>query len=234
MRGFEHQDAERKSDASLAEEARAFLAGSPARQLVAEILHRLRATEAPFWSPEALRQRFPAEARMRWLAERPDVRQRVTSKLTGLAPKAARKKTPEFQAALVDSVLDEGDVSAKDFDAAFEAEELAVYGPADAIWRAFLDAIPWDARGAAHEELAAWLLDALLASTSGLAGAFARRPILTPLDVRQAIDAAAWHAQLPLDVRVAIDRARLAQERERPGVPFGAADELAFATPAVL
>ena len=164
-------------------------------------------------SAEATRARFPAVERMRWLAERPDVRQRITSQLTGLAPKAARKKEPDFQAALVDSVVDEADVTARDFEDAFDPVELATYGDAAAFWRTFLERFPWDDDARESQELATWLLEALLSNTSGLDGAFARKALLSALDVRTAIDGAVWHTRVPLEVRVAIDRARLAQER---------------------
>ncbi|HEY4120166.1 MAG TPA: hypothetical protein VGM56_20015 [Byssovorax sp.] len=234
MAAFTHKDAEKKTDAALAEEARRHLAQAPHVQLVAELLVRLRAMSLSWWSAEATRARFPAAERMRWLADRPDLRQRVTSQLTGLAPKAARKKTPDFQAALVDSVVDEGDVTARDFEDAFDPVELATYGDASAFWRAFLERFPWDDEARESQELATWLLEALLSNASGLDGAFARKPLLTALDVRTAIDGAAWHTRVPLEVRVAIDRARLAQERQKPKEPFGAEAELAVATPSVL
>src|SRR5690349_14038197 len=116
VRPFEHQDAERKSDETLRQEGRAHLNATPALQLVAELLIKLRALDLPWWTPEALRARWPAVERMRWYRARPDLRQQITTALTGLAPKAARKKAPEFQGGLIDAVLDEGDVAARTFE----------------------------------------------------------------------------------------------------------------------
>ena len=232
MGPLEHQG-EGATDEARAEEAKKFLAASPARQLVAELLERLRKSSAPWWSAESLRAKWPAFDRMSWLATRPDLRQKITSRLTGLAPKAARKKAPDFQAGLIDSVLDEGDIDARELDQAFSPEDLAVYGPIETFWRAFREALPMDAKDKEAEELAAWLLDALLAGVSGL-GSFSRAPILTPLDVRLAIDGTLWQTKLPVEVRVAIDRARLAHEKEQREPRFGASDELAFATSTVL
>ncbi len=234
MPPLSHPSAGGQSDETLAEEATKHLAAAPALQLVAELLQRLRAMSVAWWSPESLRARWSASERMQWLAQRPDLRQRVTSRLTGLAPKAARKKTPEFQANLLDSVVDEGDVEGRELEAAFDPADLVVYGPAEAFWRAFREAWPMDARDKESEELAAWLLEALLASVSGLPAAFSRAPILAPLDVRLAIDGTLWQTKLPIEIRVAIDRARLAHERDKRETRFGAADELAFATPSVV
>jgi len=48
VRPFEHQDPDRKSDDALRDEARAHLAGTPALQLVAELLTRLRGLQLPW------------------------------------------------------------------------------------------------------------------------------------------------------------------------------------------
>src|SRR5262249_31967823 len=100
---LEHQDAERKDDATLKAEARAFIAATPALQLVAELLVKLRTLDLPWWSPDKLRQRWPAQERLRWFRARADLRQGITTQLTGLAKKAARKKSVDFQASLIDS-----------------------------------------------------------------------------------------------------------------------------------
>jgi hypothetical protein len=228
-----HQDAERKDDDALAREARTFLLAHPAVQLLAELLTKLREADLPWWSPQALRETWPAADRMRWLASRADVRQRVTTALTGFAPKAARKKPPEFQAALIDSALDEGDVTVRAFDEAFSPVELAVYGPAPALWRAFRERFPWDDRRPAHRELVAWLLAGLLADKSSIDD-LKRAPILTPWDVRTAVDSRAWHTHMPLEVRAAIDDARLQREKSNPRDPFHAAADLAIALPDVI
>ncbi len=232
-RPLTHVDAEKKDDDALRAEARAHLADSPSLQLVAELLAKLRAVDLPFWSPQILRERWSAAERLRWLRQRPDLRQKITTGLTGLAPKAARKKMPDFQAALVDSVIDEGDVPVRSFESAFDPADLAVYGPAAGFWHAMRELFPWHDDAPVHQEVVAWLLKALLADASSIAG-LARVPILTAWDLRTAIEGRVWHTRVPLEVRVAIDDARLSQERDRPGAPFHAQDDLAIAVPDIL
>ncbi len=222
-----------RTDAELGAEAGAQLARSPSLQLVAELLGRLREMKLPWWTPQQLRAAYPAAERLGWLASRPDIRQRITTQLTGLAPRAARNKSPVFQAELIDSVVDEGDISVEDFEHAFDPVDLALYGPAAEHWRLFRRRAPWDDDATAHQDLLGWLMGALLADKSSLDGA-ARRPLLTPLELRTAIDGRVWHTRIPLHVRVAIDDARFAHGRDRPGEPFGAERDLAIATPALI
>lgn len=225
-----HQDAERKDDDVLAREARTFLLASPTVQLVAELLTKLREADLAWWSPQALREAWPATERMRWLDERPDIRQRITTALTGLAPKAARKKPSDFQAALIDSVVDDGDTSVRAFEEAFSPVEMAVYGPVASFWRAFRDRFPWDDRRPAHRELVAWLMGALLNDKSFIDD-MGRAPVMNAWDLRTGIDNRAWHAHMPIEVRAAIDDARLKREKVDPGEPFHAADDLSIALP---
>jgi hypothetical protein len=225
-----HLDAERKDDDVLAREARTFLLATPTVQLVAELLTKLREADLPWWSPEVLRNIWSASERMGWFAERPDIRQRITTALTGLAPRAARKKAAEFQAALVDAVVDEGDTSVRSFEEAFSPVEMAVYGPIASFWAAFRERFPWNDRRPAHRELVAWLMGALLNDKSFIDD-MGRAPVLSAWDVRTAIDNRAWHTHMPVEVRAAIDDARLRREKVDPGEPFHAADDLAIALP---
>ncbi|WP_437817388.1 hypothetical protein [Sorangium sp. So ce1078] len=232
-RSLQHRDPDSKDDETLRREARVHLASEPALQLVAELIARLRELDLPWWTPVKLRERFGAVERMGWFRERSDVRQQITTSLTGLSPRAARRKTPDFQGALIDSVIDEGDITPRAFEAAFDPRDLAVYGPAGGYWQFFRESMPWDQDTPQHQEIVAWLLKALLADRSPFEG-IGRTPILTPWDVRTAIDGRLWQTRIPLEVRVAIDNARLKQERERPGVPFHADGELAIAGPDVI
>ncbi|XXX80030.1 hypothetical protein WMF30_14775 [Sorangium sp. So ce134] len=232
-RSLQHRDPDSKDDETLRREARVHLASEPALQLVAELIARLRELDLPWWTPVKLRERFGAIERMGWFRERSDVRQQITTSLTGLSPRAARRKTPDFQGALIDSVIDEGDITPRAFEAAFDPRDLAVYGPAGGYWQFFRESMPWDQDTPQHQEIVAWLLKALLADRSPFEG-IGRTPILTPWDVRTAIDGRLWQTRIPLEVRVAIDNARLKQERERPGVPFHADGELAIAGPDVI
>ncbi|WP_437800924.1 hypothetical protein [Sorangium sp. So ce693] len=232
-RSLQHRDPESKDDETLRREARVHLASEPALQLVAELIARLRELDLPWWTPVKLREQFGAVERMGWFRERSDVRQQITTSLTGLSPKAARRKTPDFQGALIDSVIDESDITPRAFEDAFDPRDLAVYGPAGGYWQFFRDSVPWDQDTPQLQEIVAWLLKALLADRSPFEG-IGRTPILTPWDVRTAIDGRLWQTRIPLEIRVAIDNARLKQERERPGVPFHADGELAIAGPDVI
>jgi len=221
------------SDARLAAEAATHLAKVPALQLIAELLTRLREMQLPWWTPEHLRKAYGAQDRMSWLVDRPDVRQRVTTELTGLAPKAARRKAPGFQAELIDSVIDDGDISPAEFEASFDPLDLAVYGPTAELWRLFRRRMPWEDDATPHQDLVGWLIGALLADKSALDGS-PRTPILSAWSVRTAIDGRVWHSRIPLDVRVEIDEARLRREKERPNEPFHAGHDLSHAPPALI
>jgi hypothetical protein len=232
-RALEHQDADKKTDEALRHEARAHLADAPALQLVADLHGKLRSLDLPWWTPEALRARWSATDRMRWYRARADLRQLVTTGLSGLSPRAARKKTPEFQGALIDSAIDEGDVTVRAFEDSFDPADLVVYGPAEDLWRAFIERLPWGEDSPVHQELCAWLLDALLADHSAV-GDFFRKPILTAWEARTAIDGRVWHTRVPLEIRVAIDEARFDKERQRPTEPFHAESDLSIAVSATL
>ena len=221
------------SDDRLAQLATAHLVKSASLQLVAELLTRLREMNFPWWTPEQLRRAYPAVERMRWLDQRPDVRQRITTQLTGLAPRAARGKSPDFQAELIDSVIDEGDISLEVFEAAFEPADLAVYGPAEEFFQLFKRRMPWEDDSTPHQDLVGWLIGAFIADKSALDNS-PRTPVLSALDVRTAIDGVVWHSRIPLHVRVGIDEARFVSQRERPYEPFTVDRELTIATPALI
>jgi hypothetical protein len=231
-----HAEHEKQDDGALKDQARAHLTKSPAVQLVAELLEKLRGAGLPWWTAEQTRAIWNAQTRMMWFKERADLRQKITSGLTGLAPRAARNKTPDFQASLIDSVIEDGDVTVTQFDAAFDVADLAAYGPLVEIWQKFRERFPWDQDTPPHQELFGWLLEALLASTSSLAAleGATRRPILTAYAVRTSIPGKTWHTRIPLEVRVAIDDLRFQREKAKPGEPFHAAQDLTVATPAIL
>lgn len=232
-RALQHQDSDRKDPETLSKEARSHIANEPALQLMAELLTKLRALDLPWWTPERLRARWGATERMRWYKDRWDLRQSITTKLTGLAPKAARTKTPDFQATLIDSVLEEGDISVRTFEEVYEPLELVIYGPPAAFWHFFRESMPWEQDIPVHQELLAWLLKALLNDRSSFAG-LGRIPILTPWEVRTAISGKVWHTRIPLDVRVAIDEARFKLEKEKLNVPFHAESDLGIAVPEII
>jgi hypothetical protein len=221
------------TDERLVQLAAAHLTQSAPLQLVAELLTRLREMNFPWWTPEQLRRAYPARERLHWLTYRPDIRQRITTQLTGLAPRAARNKTPEFQAELIDSVIDEGDIGLDVFEAAFEPMDLAVYGPAEDFFQLFRRRMPWEDDSTPHQDLIGWLIGAFLSDKCALDGS-PRTPVLSALDVRSSIDGAVWHTRVPLHVRVMIDEARFAAQRERPYEPFTVDRDLSIATPALI
>jgi hypothetical protein len=213
--------------------AAAAYAASPALQLCGELLTELRARTFSWWTPARLRERFPARDRMRWYEARPDLRQQITTQLTGLGAKAARKKDPDFQGDLIDSAIDDGDITVGDFEEAFEPRDLVVYGATGEIWRFFRESMPWSDSSGPHQELMAWLLKALVTDKSALDGA-TRRPILTPWELRTSIPGKAWHTHMPLEIRIAIDDARFKMEKAQPGSAFQVIHELSIATPKVV
>ncbi|MDB4997280.1 MAG: uncharacterized protein JWM74_4712 [Myxococcaceae bacterium] len=231
-----HADYEKQDDAALQEEAKAYNAKSASAQLVAELLQKLRTGNFPWWTPEQTREIWNAQTRLTWFKERADLRQKITSGLTGLAPKAARNKTPDFQASLVDSVIEDGDVTVKQFDDAFAVTDLAAYGPIVEIWQKFRERLPWDQDTAPHQELFAWLIEALIATHSTLPAleGTTRKGILTTHVVRTTIPGKIWHTRIPLEVRVAIDDLRFQREKAKPGEPFHSLHDLSVATPTII
>ena len=109
---------------------------------------------------------------MRWLRERADLREQITSTLTGLPPTAARKKTPEFQGGLLDSFLEDGDITVRQFDEAFDPCDLVVYGPASTFFRRFRERMPWDDESPANQELVGFLLVEDFDHVDGVADVF--------------------------------------------------------------
>lgn len=230
---LEHHDIAKKDDATLKQEAQLHFAKSAPLQVIAEMLDKLRKLSLPWWTPESLRSSINTTTRMMWFTQRADLRQQVTTSITGLLPNLARRKPAEFQAALIDCALDEAGVSCATFEQAFEPQDLAVYGDAGAYWKLFRERMPWRENTPVHQELVGSLLKLLLANRSAIDG-FTRRPILTPWDVRTAINHTIWHTRLPLEVRVAIDEQRFQHEKNHPKEPFVASHDLSIATPDVI
>lgn len=232
---FVHEtSADETSDIDLTKAAQKHLAGSPSKQVLAEILVKLREINPSWWSPEHLHRVFPAEMRMRWLAQRPDLRQAVTTVLTGLRENTARKKDPEQQASLIEDAIRDKDASLDQFELAFDPRALVVYGDACAIWAQLRERFPWDKSNKDHQILVADFIERFLSERSTLNGDLARAPILTHLKVRTAIDETVWERSIPPEIRVRINRARLEQEGVDDTIPFRAKDELLIATPEII
>jgi hypothetical protein len=234
MRRLHHDgDMSTATDEARKNEARISLASSGSLQFVAELIEKLQSIGVPWWTPEQARDTWTALDRMTWLAQRPDLRQGLVTSLAGLPAKTARGKSPEYQAELLVSVMEAGDLSAARFDTAFSPADLVVYGPAAEFWQAFIDRMPWDDQSPVHEELIAWTLRSLLSTRSTMDG-MSRAAIMSSWDVRANIDAHIWQEHMPIEIRAAIDEARLRQERTRPRDPYAARNELGIATPDVI
>ncbi len=225
-----HRDLGEGDDEARQKEARLFFGKSPHLQFLAELYDKLRTTGPTWWTPEQSREAWPAAIRMGWFSQRPDIRQRITTKLTGLAAGAARRFWPDEQATLIDAVLDSGDIPVATFEAVFDAQDIVVYGAPVHIWQRFRERMPLEDESEENRKFIAWVLRALLADRSS-ASAPRGKPILDAWEVRGAIDAEAYQQFMPLEVRVAVDQARLKHERSRPREPFHARHELAIATP---
>jgi hypothetical protein len=228
-RPFQHRDPQ-AAFCELETEARGYLAKAGQLQFIAELWDTLQKMPLSWWSADFTREMWTPRARMRWFAERADIRQRVTTALTGLPPNTAMKREPHFQAELIDSVIDDGDIDAGKFESAFDACEMVVYGPAREFWSQFRERMPWEEDAPTHKKLVSWGLRQLLSERSTLLG-MSRKPILTAWDVRSSIDSRVWQSRMPLEIRVAVDEARLRHEKARPRDPFHARHELSICVP---
>ncbi len=233
LRPLTHDDAD-QSDESSRREARAWAAKWPQVQFIAELLAILRAADPSWWSPDVLTTVWPPLSRMKWFAQRADIRQRVTTAVTGLTKNAARTKSCEFQAELIESVLEGGDVSAAAFDAAFEPLEIATYGRAHEIWTQFKDRMPWTSDTPQNQKIVGHLLRALLAERHPSDAEMMRRPILTACEMREAIDSTVWQTCIPVEQRVAMDDARIRWEKARVKEPYHARHDLQIVTPELI
>ncbi|MEZ4238421.1 MAG: hypothetical protein R3F59_20175 [Myxococcota bacterium] len=212
-----------EADEALVARAQDRLADHRECQLLAALIEQLRERGLPWWTPEQTARRWPTATRFRWLEARPDLRARLTHELTGLAPRAARLSEAPAQAELIDQVVQAGDRSIEDWEAAFEPEVLAVHAPPAAIWQAFREDFPWQGPEGPDRDLLVWLLGMLLEERRDPSGK--TTSIMTPLYVRSAIDVRIWQEHMPLDIRVQVDGRRLRKELE--GKTFTCRDELA-------
>ena len=219
-----HAGVASKTDDDLRDEARAHLARHAPLQVVAEVLIRLRGADLAWWTPEQLRARWGAHARLGWFEQRADLRQEITTALTGLVANTARKKPAAFQTDLIDAVIEDSDIGVRHFEGAFDPRDVVVYGPVAEIWNDVIHRIPWEASGAdLPPRLVEALLEMLLTDRSAPFG-LSRTPVLTPWELRDAIDTRAWQQRLPLDVRVVVEEARLGHD-ERIPASFRARDD---------
>ena len=214
----------------LRREAADHLARWPALQVMAEALNLLRGAGVSWWAAEALCARWPVAERLRWLEQRWDLREQITRSLTTVTLRDARRRSVAFQAELIEATADPA-VDAQRVEEAFDPKDLVVYGPVVELWDEIVRRVPWD--GEMPPALTEQLISLLLAENGAALGT-TRPPILSPWQLRTAIDTRAWQAHLPARVRAAVDEARLHKELIHPGAPFTARDELTIVTIKVL
>lgn len=215
---------------ALRREAADHLARWPALQVMAEALNILGGAGVSWWAAAARCARWPIAERLRWLEQRWDLRERITHSLTNVTLRDPRRRSVSFQVELIEASVDP-DTDAQRVEEAFDPRDVVVYGPVVEWWDEIVRRIPWD--GEMRPAIIEQLLALLLADGSAALGT--KRPaILSPWQLRTAIDTRAWQAHVPARVRAAVDEARLHKELVAPGTPFTTRDELAIVTPGVL
>lgn len=239
-----------RTDAGFADEATQFLTDRPALQLIAEFLNILRGDEdaayratvnqfdvehrpvplyLSWWS---LHDRYDAYTAMGWFKQRPDIRQKILSKLCGFPAKAGRLMDLSAQANLIELVIESGDRSSADFDTAIRSEDLVVYGQADDIFKQFADSFPKEQLKdpAQHARTLHILTEVLTLFVEGkeLDSSSRISPILSHLDFRLALGVDEWHRYIPERIRIEFDKRRILQERNRANELFTTRDEIKF------
>ncbi|MCI0479312.1 hypothetical protein L0Y59_02100 [Candidatus Uhrbacteria bacterium] len=226
-----HADTSR-SDEQLAEEARAYREDHKDTQFICWLLTLLRSLNLPWWTPTLLREAFPSLVRMMALAQRPDIRQTITTVLVGLPRNTARILNPTMQAQLLDQVVDNNDVPVDKWEAEFTPEDLAAYMDKVALWHLFRGRLPLTENTPVHQDIACSVMEALLLPRKSSTGKSLGQ-ILTEHDVVCAIERRVWQTYIPIETRMAIDEALLTLEREKKTTPFHAKDILGIATPRI-
>ena len=215
---------------ALRQEAKDHLARWPALQVMAEVLIELRIAGVPWWEPFHVGERWGLRERLGWFEQRPDLREEIARSMTGLSLRNGRRRSVAFQAELIEAMADPVH-DAQRLDDAFDPRDLVVYGPVGELWDQAVGQIPWDAE--LPPALVERLLGLLLSERSAHLGT-TRPALLTPWQLRTAIDTRAWQAHLPARIRAMVDEARLHKELVEPGAPFTARDELEIVTVGVL
>ena len=214
------------TDDVLAKEASAHFDQNPALQFQAEIFVEVR----PWLSSEVLHKIFPTLDIMTALADRPDLRQVLTTTLAGLKPKAARSKSPEKQAELIDDSLGCEDISLADVEQAIAPNVWAIYVFGNKFWEAFFNEVLADivsANGEREKKFITHFIDRSLLDRR--CDGKDLKPILTHLDVAASLDPdtdSKWQKLVPSEKLSAVNRARRAQERKNPRTAFTTKQEI--------
>ncbi len=211
------------SDEELAKEAASFFGQNVYCQFQAEIFVEVR----PWLPSQDLNRLFPVIDVMKALSERPDLRQAMATTLAGTKPNRARIQDPEKQAKDIDESLASKDIGLDDIENAITPQTWSVYIFGDKFWQAFskeLLAKIVEANGEKEKKFISFFLDMALKERRYETREL--KPVLTHLDVVEAIDGTLWQQRIPIDKRVEVDKARRAQERKNPRLPFTAKQEL--------
>ncbi len=160
---------------------------------------------------------------MRWFAERPDDRADLVCEISGLKSEYARVLPLETQVLIVNAAVENGAEAGQAFRKALMPDDLVIHGDVTAIWSHIRDRFPWDGTSGQNRDFAEFFLTRSLAAR-----------ILSPLDVRLAVDPGSWQMAIPPDIRAQVDRARIEQERVEPQNPYKTAQEFEIVTPKIL
>lgn len=218
------------SDQVLAKEAAVHFGVTPYLQFLAEIFVAVR----PWLTTKALFRIFSVKTIMEALASRPDLRQELTTKLTGYKRIAARKKNPLEQTKLIEDALgneeEPGDITLEDVEKEIAPETWAVYIFGDQFWKAFSSEVLADivaANGEKEKEFITFFIEKALQERRHEGREL--KPILTHLDVADAMDpddTLKWQQRIPPEKLSEANRVRRAQERKTPRVPFTTKQEI--------
>lgn len=237
-----------KTDVALAAEAAQFLTVRPAIQLVAEFLTIIRGDGdaeyqatiqkaksnkqpmPPYLAWWSLHDRYDSYTVMGWFKQRPDIRQAILTRMCDFPAKAGRLMDPSTQASLIEMVVQSGDRTAADFDAAVRPEDIVVYGQADDVFRQFADSFPKErlVDSAQHERTLHILSEVLTLFVEGkksTSGALLT-PILSHLDFRLALGVEEWRRFIPMNLQVRVDNKRIIAERNRSNGLLTTRDEI--------
>lgn len=215
------------SDTELATAAREHFSSNRAKQVIAKLIVLMRAAQLPSMSDKDMHNRFPPTERMKWLEQRPDLRCKVVMDLVRLREHMARKRNLTKQAEDIEEALVE-DITYKEYEEAFQVEDLATYGDGDAYVRFFVEGFDWTKGDEKSRALIGVLCNEFLTAPAQL------KPPLTHLQVRRAISSVAWQTHVPTDLRAKVDDARLVKQEQSPREPFMAKDEMEIVTTVLL
>ncbi len=165
----------------------------------------------------------PPDEWMRWFAERPDVRAHLVCEISGLKSEYAHGLSLDTQVQIVNAAVAGGAEAGPSFRRALTPEDLVLHGNVPAIWSHIREKFPWEEGSERNRDFAELFLALCLTAR-----------ILSPLDVRLAVDPGNWQTAIPPDIRAQVDRARLAQERDEPHAPFTTTQEFEIVTTKIL